>query len=174
MKKILIICFVFFMFLNVSIVKADDDPCGCNQYTPGTAAHFHCIDNCQVSADQGDDLGTGSGNTYAKIVCGDTDVPYIAAQVTTTVINILKIVTPIIIIIFGMIDLIKAVVAQKDDDIAKGRKNLFKRILIGAFVFLVFVFVEVIIGLVAPKNENANMWNCVDCFVNGNCSSIMK
>lgn len=113
-------------------------------------------------------------NTYTKIVCGDTDVPYVAAQITTTVINILKIVTPIIIVIFGMIDLVKAVVAQKEDDIAKGRKTLFKRILIGAFVFLVFVFVEVIIGLVAPKNENSNMWNCVDCFVNGNCSDIMK
>lgn len=143
MKKILIICFVFFMFFNINVVNAEE-------------------------------VLLQGGNTYAKIVCGDTDVPYIAAQVTTTVINILKIVTPIIIIIFGMIDLIKAVVAQKDDDIVKGRKTFFKRMLIGAFVFLVFVFVEVIIGLVAPKNENSNMWNCVDCFVNGNCSSIMK
>ncbi len=143
MKKILIICFVFFMFFNINVVNAEE-------------------------------VLLQGGNTYAKIVCGDTDIPYIAAQVTTTVINILKIVTPIIIIIFGMIDLIKAVVAQKDDDIVKGRKTFFKRMLIGAFVFLVFVFVEVIIGLVAPKNENSNMWNCVDCFVNGNCSSIMK
>lgn len=143
MKKILIICFVFFMFFNINVVNAEE-------------------------------VLLQGGNTYPKIVCGDTDVPYIAAQVTTTVINILKIVTPIIIIIFGMIDLIKAVVAQKDDDIVKGRKTFFKRMLIGAFVFLVFVFVEVIIGLVAPKNENSNMWNCVDCFVNGNCSSIMK
>ncbi len=143
MKKILIVCFVFFIFFNMNVVNAEE-------------------------------VLLQGGNTYAKIVCGDTDVPYIAAQVTTTVINILKIVTPIIIIIFGMIDLIKAVVAQKDDDITKGRKTFFKRMLIGAFVFLVFVFVEVIIGLVAPKNENSNMWNCVDCFVNGNCSSIMK
>ena len=143
MKKILIVCFVFFIFFNMNVVNAEE-------------------------------VLLQGGNTYAKIVCGDTDVPYIAAQVTTTVINILKIVTPIIIIIFGMIDLIKAVVAQKDDDIVKGRKTFFKRMLIGAFVFLVFVFVEVIIGLVAPKNENSNMWNCVDCFVNGNCSSIMK
>lgn len=143
MKKILIVCLLFFVLFNIDVVNAEEA------------------------------LLQGS-NTYAKIVCGDTDVPYIAAQVTTTVINILKIVTPIIIIIFGMIDLIKAVVAQKDDDITKGRKTFFKRMLIGAFVFLVFVFVEVIIGLVAPKNENSNMWNCVDCFVNGNCSSIMK
>ena len=72
MKKILIICFVFFMFFNINVVNAEE-------------------------------VLLQGGNTYAKIVCGDTDVPYIAAQVTTTVINILKIVTPIIIIIFGLL-----------------------------------------------------------------------
>ena len=143
MKKILIVCLLFFVLFNIDVVNAEE-------------------------------VLLQGGNTYAKIVCGDTDVPYIAAQVTTTVINILKIVTPIIIIIFGMIDLVKAVVAQKEDDIKKGSRTFLKRVLLGAFVFLVFVFVEVIIGLVAPKNENTNMWNCVDCFVNGNCSSIMK
>ncbi len=143
MKKILIVCLLFFVLFNIDVVNAEEA------------------------------LLQGS-NTYAKIVCGDTDVPYVAAQITTTVINILKIVTPIIIIIFGMIDLVKAVVAQKEDDIKKGSRTFLKRVLLGAFVFLVFVFVEVIIGLVAPKNENTNMWNCVDCFVNGNCSSIMK
>ncbi len=143
MKKILIVCLLFFVLFNIDVVNAEEA------------------------------LLQGS-NTYAKIVCGDTDVPYVAAQITTTVINILKIVTPIIIIIFGMIDLVKAVVAQKEDDIKKGSSTFLKRVLLGAFVFLVFVFVEVIIGLVAPKNENTNMWNCVDCFVNGNCSSIMK
>ena len=143
MKKILIVCLLFFVLFNIDVVNAEEA------------------------------LLQGS-NTYAKIVCGDTDVPYVAAQITTTVINILKIVTPIIIIIFGMIDLVKAVVAQKEDDIKNGSSTFLKRVLLGAFVFLVFVFVEVIIGLVAPKNENTNMWNCVDCFVNGNCSSIMK
>lgn len=173
MKKVLMICLFFFLFSG--IVKADD-PCGCDQYTPGTSAHFHCIDNCQIDEDDNTDNidEENNSNTYAKIVCGDADIPYITAQVTSTVINILKIVTPIIIIIFGMIDLVKAVMAQKEDDINKGRKTFVRRLLLGAFVFLVFVFVEVIIGLVAPKNENTNMWNCVDCFVNGNCSSVMK
>lgn len=115
-----------------------------------------------------------AANTYSKIVCGDAEVPYAAAQVTSTIINILKIITPIIIIIFGMIDLVKGVMAQKEDDISKGSKTFVRRLLLGAFVFLVFVFVEFIIGLVAPKSSNTNMWNCVDCFVNNNCTSIIK
>ena len=117
---------------------------------------------------------TYAANTYSKIVCGDVEVPYVAAQVTSTIINILKIITPIIIIIFGMIDLVKGVMAQKEDDINKGSKTFVRRLLLGAFVFLVFVFVEFIIGLVAPKSSNTNMWNCVDCFVKNNCTSIMK
>ena len=117
---------------------------------------------------------TYAANTYSKIVCGDVEVPYVAAQVTSTIINILKIITPIIIIIFGMIDLVKGVMAQKEDDISKGSKTFVRRLLLGAFVFLVFVFVEFIIGLVAPKSSNTNMWNCVDCFVNNNCTSIIK
>ena len=172
MKKVLIVCLISFLFFGINMVKADDDPCNCNQYTPGTAAHFHCIDNCQENIDSGNvDVDS---NTYQKIVCGDADVPYIAAQITSIVINILKIVTPIIIVIFGMIDLVKAVIAQKDDEISKGSKTFIKRLCVGILVFLVFVLVEFIIGLVAPKDENTNMWNCVDCFVNGNCSSVMK
>ncbi len=115
-----------------------------------------------------------AASTYPKIVCGDTDVPYIAAQVTSTIITILKIATPVIIIIFGMIDLVKAVIAQKEDDISKGGKTFLKRTIIGVCVFLVFVFVQLIIGLVAPQDDNVNMWNCVDCFVNNNCSKVAK
>lgn len=117
---------------------------------------------------------TYAANTYSKIVCGDVEVPYLAAQITSTTITILKIATPVIIIIFGMIDLVKAVVAQKEDDISKGAKTFLKRTIIGICVFLVFVFVQLIIGLVARQDDNVNMWNCVDCFVNDNCSKVAK
>lgn len=122
-------------------------------------------------------LGIGQGNillldTYQKIVCGDNEVPYIAAQITSTVYMILQIATPIIIILLGMIDLLKAVMAQKEDDIKKGQQTFVKRLFIGAGVFLVFVLVKAIIGLVAPANNNTGMWNCVDCFISGdNCNN---
>ncbi len=115
-----------------------------------------------------------SAASYEKIVCGTTDIPYIAAQITSTVIDILKIITPVIIIVLGMIDLLKAVMAQKEDDIKKGQQTFIKRLVVGISVFLVFFLVEIIIGFVAPQNTNRSMWQCVDCFVNGNCSAIRK
>lgn len=110
-------------------------------------------------------------DTYQKLVCGDTEVPYVAAQITQTVYMILQIATPIIIILLGMIDLLKAVMAQKEDEIKKSQQTFVRRLLIGAAVFLVFVLVKVIIGFVQPQNDNPNMWNCVDCFISGeNCN----
>ena len=111
-------------------------------------------------------------DSYPKIMCGNDYIPYAAAQIVKIILLILKIATPIIIIIFGMVDFVKALVSQKDDEIKKGQQIFFKRLGIGACVFLVFVFVELIIGFIAPKDENQSMWNCVDCFINGNCTVV--
>lgn len=123
-----------------------------------------CIGNCET-------LLAGS-NTYAKMQCGDSVVPYVAAKIVRTIILILQIATPIIIIIFGMLDVLKAVMAQKEEDIKKGQQTFIKRLIVGASVFLVFFIVEITIGLIAPKKENPDMWNCIDCFVNGDCDSV--
>ena len=113
-------------------------------------------------------------DSYEKILCCDTNIPYIAAQITRIIIIVLQIATPIIIILFGMMDLIKAVVAQKEDEIKKGQQTFLRRTIVGVCVFLVFVGVQFVIGLVAPQRENPNMWNCVDCFVNGDCASVKQ
>ena len=104
-------------------------------------------------------------DTYQKITCGNVTMPYVVAQITSLIILVIQIVVPLLIIIVGMLDLGKAVVAQKEDEIKKGWQTFFKRLLIGMIVFLVIVFVKFIIGLVAENYEV----NCIDCFVNNNC-----
>ena len=104
-------------------------------------------------------------DTYQKITCGNVTMPYVVAQITSLLILVIQIVVPLLIIILGMLDLGKAVVAQKEDEIKKGWQTFFKRLLIGMIVFLVIVFVKFIIGLVAENYEV----NCIDCFVNNNC-----
>ena len=113
-----------------------------------------------------------AANTYQKVLCGSDYIPYAIPQTVKIIYSILKIVTPIIIIIFGMIDFLKAVMAQKEDEIKKGQQTFIRRLIIGALVFLAFFFVEIIIGFVAPKEQNQSMWNCVDCFINGNCTVV--
>jgi uncharacterized membrane protein len=110
------------------------------------------------------------------INCGGMDVVMDSTipRLVTLAINLIKVVVPVLLIVFGMLDLGKAVMAQKEDEIKKGQQTFIKRLIAAVIVFLVVFIVQLAIGLVAPKDENASMWNCVDCLINysssnGNC-----
>ena len=105
--------------------------------------------------------------TTAEYTCGTTGLvfsgtfPYIVA----TIILIIKIAVPILLIIFGMIDLGKAVVAQKEDEIKKGQQTFLKRAIAAVIVFFVIQIVQIIIRFVS--NNETNIANCFNCFING-------
>lgn len=90
---------------------------------------------------------------------------------TSRIYDILKIGTPVIVIITGMLDILKAVTAQKEDDLKKAQKKFLQRLLAGAIVFLIFVIVEVVTELIADSNEANNAMDCVNCFLNNDCDT---
>lgn len=106
-----------------------------------------------------------AANTYQKVLCGSDYIPYAIPQTVKIIYSILKIVTPIIIIVFGMIDFLKAVMAQKEDEIKKGQQTFVKRLIAAVVVFLVVFIVQIVFNLVANDNDG-NIWGCVDCFIN--------
>ena len=55
------------------------------------------------------------------------------------ILGIFKIVIPLLVIIFGMIDLGKAVIASKDDEIKKAAKSLLFRALAGILIFFITI-----------------------------------
>ncbi len=78
---------------------------------------------------------------------------------------VFKIVIPILIIIFGMVDLGKAVIASKDDEIKKATVSLLKRAIAGIVIFFVPTIVSLVIGLVDGEGK----WNgCKECISNPN------
>lgn len=80
------------------------------------------------------------------------------------IVNILKIVIPVIIILLGTLDLGKAVMAGKEDDIKKAQSMLIKRIIYGVAIFFVTTIVQVVFGLVAGSGEDADTTNkCFQC-----------
>lgn len=112
--------------------------------------------------------------TYVK--CGSM-IPKMAAiipKLTSTIVDVLKISVPVLLIVFGMLDLAKAVMAQKEDEIKKSQGLFVKRLISGAIVFLVFVIVELVFNLIAVstegKKESTKIWDCVNCFINNNCT----
>ena len=117
-----------------------------------------------------DTISCGFNANGDPLLVMDSMIP----NLISTIINIIKIAVPILLVVFGMLDLGKAVMAQKEDEIKKGQQTFVKRLIAAVIVFLVVFVVQIVIGLVAPRGENQNMWSCVDCFVNGNCSNIMR
>lgn len=88
----------------------------------------------------------------------------------SAIVNILKIAIPIMVIIFGLIDLGKAVMAQKEDDIKKNQGLLIKRVIVAVFVFFIVAIVQFVIGIVGG-NDSANITSCIDCFINNDCGN---
>ncbi len=83
---------------------------------------------------------------------GGQAVPPAITNILKAVIDAIQIGVPILLVIWGMLDLGKAVVAQKEDEIKKGQQVFVKRLLAAAIVFFVVVIVEFIVQIVAgPK-----------------------
>jgi len=106
-------------------------------------------------------------DTNATYSCGDLGMNFggMLPYVISMVITIIKIVVPILLIIFGMIDMAKAVMAQKEDEIKKGQQTLIKRVIAAVIVFFVITIVQMLVRFLA--NGSTSITSCFNCFVNG-------
>ena len=103
---------------------------------------------------------------YAKtttVTCGKIqELPLKVLELSNTVINIMQIAVPVILVIMGTVDLVKAVSSQKDDDIKKAQGVFIKRLIMGALVYFVVVIVKLLISIIGNNN---GIWGCVEFFV---------
>ena len=63
-----------------------------------------------------------------------------------------------------MLDLGKAVMAQKEDEIKKGQQTFFKRLIAAAIVFFVFIIVKLLINLLAG-DDGKGIIDCLDAIL---------
>ena len=83
-------------------------------------------------------------------------------------IPILQIGIPIVLIVFGMLDLGKAVIASKEDEVKKAQQMLIKRAIYAVSVFFVVTIVVVLFDIVVTSGAangiegNATTWK--DCW----------
>ena len=79
-------------------------------------------------------------------------------------IPIIQIGIPIILIVLGMLDLGKAVVASKEDEVKKAQQMLIKRAIYAIAIFFVVLIVSVVMNLVATSGESgSNDWATCWC-----------
>ena len=100
-------------------------------------------------------------------VCGAIDNNL--AELIHTAIVIIKFAIPILLIIFGMLDLGKGVIASKEDEIKSGQHMFIKRLISAVLVFFVVTIVQMLIGFADDKNDTdeSDAWECANIIMNG-------
>lgn len=104
----------------------------------------------------------------ATQICGLLDADLVTF--IHNIIVVIKIAVPIILVIFGMLDLTKGVVAGKEDEIKKGQQVFIKRLIAAVLVFFVITIVQLVMGLIS--SEDNSFWNCADQILNGNVNKV--
>ena len=110
----------------------------------------------------------------ADITCGalgsDVAIDTKIVDVVHVIILAIQIFVPIVLVIYGMLDLAKAVMGQKEDEIKKGQQTFIKRIIAAAIVFFVITIVKMVLSFLAGGTENGSIYQCVNCFIEGSGS----
>lgn len=95
-------------------------------------------------------------DNYCVGILGDNNgIPGIVGDLIHYVYLGIKIVVPILLVIFGMLDLGKAITAKKEEDIKKYQGNVIKKLVMGVLVFLIVIIVEFVLGFVEPNEGNS-------------------
>ena len=142
--KLFIIAITFYtLFGNIIVVNAADD------------VEFMQIDS-RVSC--------GSGTLK--------NVPSIIPRISSSLYNTMMVLIPLVMIIMGLVDLIRGLMSQNEDEIKKGRSNFIKRLVTAVITFLIVLLVKFFVGAVSNDLQNRNrIVSCIDCFVSNQCES---
>lgn len=96
-----------------------------------------------------------------SILCDPNNGLLSVFGVIGNVISFIKIAVPIILILMGSIDLTKAVMASKDDEIKKAQSTLLKRAIVGVVIFFIPTLVTLIMNLINQNNQDARCMSCI-------------
>ncbi len=102
---------------------------------------------------------------YVK--CGSVDyIPRPLPQLVTIVYTLLTVGTPIILIIFSIITLVKANSSGKAEDIDKAKTNLFKKFIVAAIIFFAGAVVQfVLLRVTSTYDDTKTLTSCLKCFL---------
>lgn len=103
---------------------------------------------------------TGCSTVLPSNVIIDPKIP----NTVHTVIVVIKIAVPVLLVIFGMLDLFKGITAQKEDEIKKGQQLFIKRLITAVIIFFIVSVVQLLVGFVAGDD---GIMECANCFING-------
>ncbi len=88
-----------------------------------------------------------------------------------TIVNFARILVPIVIILFGVIDLYKAVTGAKEDEIKKSFRSILVRVIAGILVFLLPGLVQFFFNMLNEWSDyKIDVCCCTECLLNKDCN----
>lgn len=84
-------------------------------------------------------------------------------SIIKTVLSIVQWAIPIVLIVIGTFDMMKAVVASKEDEIKAAQKLLIKRVVYAVVIFLIPTIVYFVFNIVSNTDGisgTGNFWDC--------------
>lgn len=117
------------------------------------------------------------GNDY--VTCGNVSFPAPLAPMIRTTVLLLQVIAPIVIILAGSMDFLKAVVAKNAEEMKKNEKQFVNRLVAGGIVFFVITIAKIVVSLAASDMnkhgiDEANLTRCIDCLINDELSCGSK
>lgn len=113
------------------------------QYSGGSKA---CIDDCLSIKDKINALkeGTDLYIDYTKVNDECNSSERLLAWISN-ILRWIKYILPVVVIILGILDFLKALTSDKDDEMKKAQGNFVKRLIAAALVFIVPLIIEFIL-----------------------------
>lgn len=102
---------------------------------------------------------------YKTVTCGNTELPENLAKLISIAITAIQIVTPLILIVTGMLDFLKATTSSNEDGIKKAQQTFVRRLIAGAAVFFIILAVKIVVGLVNTEDSKSAI-SCLNKLLN--------
>ena len=182
MKKlslfVIFIVSIMFLTINVNALTAEEEKetnmGGCSEYTYEKSCEHNKYYSCIWNESKYGNYCNTDKLLYVK--CGDAfDIPQEVPSIISFVVNLLKIATPIILIMISIITLLKAISASNEDEIKKAQKGIITKVTAAVMVFFVISIVQFVVMKVADTDNSTgaseadNLSSCLSCFLNNDC-----
>lgn len=101
------------------------------------------------------------------------DIDMIVPTFTVGLVDLVKVIIPILLVAFGMIDLAKAVMANDEKVMKEAQGKFIKRIIYAVIIFFIVAIVQLIFGTLAKASgksqtgevSKTNINACIACFI---------
>ena len=103
------------------------------------------------------------------VLCGDeTYFPAYLVKLVANIIGFIQVMVPVIIILVGMIELFKAVIASDEKKMSESKDSLIRKIIAGVMIYLVIAVIQFAFTAVPNFTDgDIDVMECMSYFING-------